>query len=63
MESTYEWGKIFEWKVGSPSIVEEVDNAVRKVSLGGKALITVERREVGKEGERLVYEVEVMYIK
>ena len=63
MESTYEWGKIFEWKVGSPSIVEEVDDAVRKVSLGGKALITIDRREVGKENERLVYEVELMYIK
>jgi hypothetical protein len=63
MESTYEWGKIFEWKVGSPSIVEEVDDAVRKVSLGGKALITIDRREVGKENDKLVYEVELMYIK
>ena len=21
IESTYDWGKIFEWKIGSPSIV------------------------------------------
>jgi hypothetical protein len=63
MESTYEWGKIFEWKVGSPSIVEEVDEAIRKVSLGGKALITVDRKEIGKEHEKLAYEVELVYIK
>ena len=22
IESTYDWGKIFEWKIGSPSIVQ-----------------------------------------
>lgn len=30
--------------MGSPSIVEEVDDAIRKVSIGGKALITIERK-------------------
>ena len=37
MESTYEWGKPCEWRVGQASVLEELDEAIRKVSLGGKA--------------------------
>lgn len=36
IESTRERGKILEWRVGSASVLEQVDLAVRKISLGGK---------------------------
>jgi FKBP-type peptidyl-prolyl cis-trans isomerase 2 len=37
MESTYEWGKPCEWRVGQASVLEALDEAVKKISLGGKA--------------------------
>ena len=37
MESTYEWGKPSEWRVGQASVLEILDDSIRKLSLGGKA--------------------------
>jgi FKBP-type peptidyl-prolyl cis-trans isomerase 2 len=36
IENTRERGKILEWRVGSASVLEQVDLGVRKISLGGK---------------------------
>jgi FKBP-type peptidyl-prolyl cis-trans isomerase 2 len=41
IESTYKWGKLFEWRVGQSSIIPELDEAIRSVSLGGKIRLTV----------------------
>ena len=59
IESTRERGKILEWRVGSASVLEEVDLAVRRISLGGKERIKI----VTEDGKTLVYELELIYIK
>lgn len=41
MESTRERGKILEWRIGSASVIEELDQAIRKVSLGGKEMVKI----------------------
>jgi FKBP-type peptidyl-prolyl cis-trans isomerase 2 len=41
IESTYEWGKPCEWRVGQASVIQALDDAVRKMSLGGRARLAV----------------------
>ena len=41
MESTYEWGKPCEWRVGQPSVLKVLDESVCKLSLGGRGRLTV----------------------
>ena len=40
-------------------MIEELDHAIRKVSLGGKEMIRV----ADENGEVLAYEIELIYIK
>lgn len=47
MESTYEWGKPCEWRVGQASVLEALDEAIRGVSLGGKARLVADIAEAG----------------
>jgi FKBP-type peptidyl-prolyl cis-trans isomerase len=62
IESTYKWGKIFEWRVGQSSVLAELDEAIRSVSLGGKIRLVVALPE-SREPTRLTYELELLYIK
>lgn len=62
IESTYKWGKLFEWRVGQASIIPELDEAIRSVSLGGKIRLTVSLAE-SREPSALTYELELLYIK
>jgi FKBP-type peptidyl-prolyl cis-trans isomerase 2 len=54
IESTYKWGKIFEWRVGQASVLPELDEAVRTVSLGGKIRLAVTLAD-SREPSRLTY--------
>lgn len=47
MESTHEWGKPCEWRVGQASVLEALDEAIRTVSLGGKARLTCDISDTG----------------
>lgn len=63
VESTFKWGKPFEWRVGQSSMLTEIDQAIRQVSLGGKIRVKVDVAEVNKESSWLSYELELLYIK
>lgn len=59
IESTRERGKMLEWRIGSASVLEELDEAIKKVSLGGKELVKI----LGENDDLLTYEIELIYIK
>ena len=40
IESTHQWGRPFEWRVGQASVLPQLDEAVRTLSLGGKLRMT-----------------------
>ena len=63
MESTYEWGKPCEWRVGQASVLEALDEAIRGVSLGGKARLVADIAEAGEGFSKVIYELELLYIK
>lgn len=56
-------GKPCEWRVGQASVLEALDEAVRKVSLGGKARLTSDISDSGESFAQLVYDLELLYIK
>lgn len=62
MESTYQWGRPFEWRVGQSSVLTQLDEAVRTLSLGGRIRLTVPIAD-SREPSRLIYELELLYIK
>lgn len=48
--------------MGQASIIPELDEAIRSVSLGGKIRLTVSLAE-SREPSALTYELELLYIK
>lgn len=58
IESTRERGTLLEWRVGSASVLEEIDQAIRNVSLGGKSQVKVN----GEQGV-ITYQIELVYIR
>ena len=62
IESTHQWGRPFEWRVGQASVLPQLDQAVRTLSLGGK-LRLVTSAPHNNTHTQLTYELELLYIK
>ena len=63
MESTYEWGKPCEWRVGQASVLDILDESIRKLSLGGKARLETNISHHNEPFSYLIYDLELLYIK